>query len=227
MLRHNAQGAELFKCSGCRGWHTADLYNVDRHGNRRKTCLHCAGRVKPKCPHGRQRSECKTCAGVGICPHERLRYQCWECGGASICPCGRQRSACFSCDPVSALWHRASERIITAIGTEARAGRSTAELLGCDKDAFYRHIEAQFVGEMSWPRIGEIDIDHRVPIEYRGAAGGPPTLDEKVARLDYRNCQPLWAHDNRVKGNRRADELPPAPALTDAERDELLAAVLL
>ena len=62
---------------------------------------------------------------------------------------------------------------------------------------------------MSWERITEIEIDHRVPIGYPGAAGGPPTLDEKVARLDYRNCQPLWAPDNWAKGNRWADdELP-------------------
>ena len=82
---------------------------------------------------------------------------------------------------------------------------------------------------MCWGRIGEIEIDHRLPIEYPGAAGGPPTLGEKVARLDYHNCQPLWTHDNRVKGNRRVDELPPAPApvLADAELDELLAAMLL
>ena len=129
----------------------------------------------------------------------------------SVCPCGRQRNHCFNCDPVSALWNRANVRIVGTIGTEARAGRSTEELLGCDKNLFYHHIEAQFVEGMNWARIGEIEIDHRVPIGYPGAAGGPPTLDKKVARLDYRNCQPLWAMDNWVKGNRRADELPPAP----------------
>lgn len=127
------------------------------------------------------------------------------------------------------LWRRASVRILDAIGTEARAGRSTADILKCDKATLYNHITAQFIGEMAWARIAEIDIDHRVPIRYPGVAGGPPTLEEMVARLDYRNCQPLWRADNRAKGNRWADELP-APAdllrLTDADVDAILLDVL-
>jgi hypothetical protein len=127
------------------------------------------------------------------------------------------------------LWKRASVRILDAIGTEARAGRSTADILKCDKATLYNHITAQFIGEMAWARIAEIDIDHRVPIRYPGAAGGPPTQEEVLARLDYRNCQPLWRADNHAKGNRWADELP-APAdllrLTDADVDAILLDVL-
>ena len=114
-----------------------------------------------------------------------------------------------------------------AIGTKARAGRSTALLLGCDKATFYHHIETQFNDGMCWARISEIDIDHRMPIAYPGVAGGSPTLEEKVARLNYLNCQPLWAADNMAKGNRWADPLPPAEKpqplmLTDDNIDELL-----
>ena len=81
---------------------------------------------------------------------------------------------------------------------------------------------------MFGPRISEIDIDHRVPIEYPGAAGGPPTLEEKVARFDYRNCQPLWAADNLAKGNRWADPLPEAqePAPKEDDLTELLGLTL-
>ena len=80
---------------------------------------------------------------------------------------------------------------------------------------------------MSWARISEIEIDHRVPIGYKGVAGGSPTLEEKVARLSYLNCQPLWAADNMRKGNRWADPLLEAPkpqpqGLTDDELAELL-----
>ena len=111
-----------------------------------------------------------------------------------------------------------------AIGTEARAGRSTEQLLGCDKATFFPHIEALFKDGMSWARISEIEIDHRVPIGYKGVAGGSPTLEEKVARLNFLNCQPLWAADNMAKGNRWADppaEKPPALTLTDADLEEL------
>ena len=112
-----------------------------------------------------------------------------------------------------------------AIDTEARAGRSTEQFLGCDKATFFRHIETLFKDGMSWAHISEIEIDHRTPIEYEGVAGGPPTLEEKVARLDYRNCQPLWMVFFFAKGNRWAD--PPAEVekpqgLTDADIEELL-----
>ena len=46
------------------------------------------------CEHGRQRSRCKECGGVGICEHGRERNQCKECGGASICEHGRRRHRC-------------------------------------------------------------------------------------------------------------------------------------
>ncbi len=90
---------------------------------------------------------------------------------------------------------------------------------------FFHHIEAQFKDGMCWARISEIEIDHRIPIEYPGVAGGHPTLEEKVARLNYLNCQPLWVADNRAKGNRWADPLPETPqlhALTDADIAELI-----
>ena len=134
------------------------------------------------------------------------------------------RNTCWSCDPVSTLWSRASRRIIHAIGTKARAARSTEQLLGCDKATFFRHIETHFKDGMNWARISEIEIDHMTPIEYEGVAGGPPTLEEKVARLNFLNCQPLWMADNRAKGNRWAD--PPAETakgltLTDDDLEEL------
>ena len=50
-----------------------------------------------KCPHQRQRSQCKECGDSGICPHERIKSQCKECGGESICPHQRQKSRCKEC----------------------------------------------------------------------------------------------------------------------------------
>ena len=229
-MADNVNQQETIRCSRCKKRFFEDGFKVNRLGRRLKTCLECNERVKVeqeryRCPHGRQRSRCRECDGVGICDHNRLRFQCYQCGGTSICAHGRHRHACWDCDPVCAIWNRANIRIVRAIGTEARAGRSTDQLLGCDKTTFFHHIEAQFNDGMCWARISEIDIDHRTPIAYPGVAGGPPTLEEKVARLDYRNCQPMWAADNMAKGNRWAD--PPAEtekpqALTDADIEELL-----
>ena len=41
-----------------------------------------------KCPHGRQKYNCKDCKGKGICKHDRVKYTCKECGGKGICPHG-------------------------------------------------------------------------------------------------------------------------------------------
>ena len=131
------------------------------------------------------------------------------------------------CAPVEALWTRAIHRIFSAIGTKGRAGRSTVELLGCEKEAFFNHIDIQFSlpgnEGMSWARIGEIDIDHRIPIGF-----GNPTLEQKIARLHYLNCQPMWRHENKAKGlkfigrpNEELYELPKAtPELPQAAPEQ-------
>ncbi len=141
------------------------------------------------------------------CELKKIRSQCKLCEGSQICEHNKRRSHCFKCDPCSALWARTSCRIIRAIGSELRAGRSTAELLGCDKQTFFNHIESLFKEEMNWNNIQLIDIDHVVPIKYRGA-DGEPTLNEMVQRFHYQNCQPLYRTENKVKSNKlNLDEL--------------------
>lgn len=60
-----------------------------------------------------------------------------------------------------------------------------------------KHIEEQFKEGMSWENHGKWHIDHVVPIKYNN-----PTLEEQIERLHYLNLQPLWAEDNKSKGNR-------------------------
>ena len=50
-----------------------------------------------KCEHGREKSRCKECGGVGICEHGKRKSRCKECGGASICEHGREKSTCKRC----------------------------------------------------------------------------------------------------------------------------------
>lgn len=50
---------------------------------------------------------------------------------------------------------------------------------------------------MSWARIKEIEVDHRIPLEF-----GNPLFEEKIARFHYLNCQPMWALENAAKGSR-------------------------
>ena len=222
---------DTIQCSACKKRFYAEGFKVNRLGQRLKTCLECNARDAMrrelyKCPHGRHRPLCRECSGSSFCNHDRRRNTCRDCRGVSVCLHDRLRDQCWGCNPREALWHRAHKRIYRTIGTEGKGGRTTEDILGCTKETFYHHIESLFVGEMSWARISEIDIDHRIPIEF-----GSPSIDEKLARLHYLNCQPLWSLDNQVK-NRRYIGRPgeevydkPTPThcrLTDEELVELL-----
>jgi len=214
--------ADLYSCTGCHKKFYVDGFKTNRFGRRNKTCIQCAERRKKnvkKCEHNRDKNKCGDCGGNQICEHKKVRIKCSDCGGSQICEHKKQKNLCkdcggshtcehnkfkfmcFICDPQSALFTRANSRIKDILTTEQRNGRTTAQLINCDKKIFFNHIEAQFKNGMSWDRIDDIHIDHIVPLKYKGADGGKPTLDEIIQRLDYRNCQPLWAHENIRKGN--------------------------
>ena len=57
--------------------------------------------VRPKCPHGKRRAQCKECGGSQICEHRKQRSRCKECGGSSICEHRKLRYQCSICDPIS------------------------------------------------------------------------------------------------------------------------------
>jgi hypothetical protein len=54
-------------------------------------------KARAKCPHNRQRSQCKECGGAGICEHNRERSKCKQYGGASICEHNHRRIKCKQC----------------------------------------------------------------------------------------------------------------------------------
>ena len=55
-------------------------------------------RKKYKCEHGRQRSKCKDCGGIGICEHDKIRTNCRACGGSGICEHDIRRDRCTKCN---------------------------------------------------------------------------------------------------------------------------------
>ena len=71
----------------------------------------------------------------------------------------------------------------------------TSSILGCTFDEFHQHIESQFTAGMSWQRMSEIHIDHRLPLS---AAN---TEAELLVLNHHRNLQPMWATDNRAKSD--------------------------
>jgi len=72
----------------------------------------------------------------------------------------------------------------------------TAEILGCGFEFFKKHIEQNFKKRMSWENRDEWHLDHIIPIS------SAKTKEEIIALNHYTNFQPLWADENRRKGNK-------------------------
>jgi hypothetical protein len=125
--------------------------------------------------------------------------ECYNRQTVRRCPHNKQKNSCFSCNAEQALFTRVVCRINTALGN--RMGKTTEEILGCDRKTYYEYIQNKFTGDMSYDKMNELHIDHVIPL---GAPGkdGKPTLEEKIERLHYTNTQILYANDNFKKGKR-------------------------
>jgi len=89
------------KCPRCKCYRTEDDFL--KEGRRLKTCYNCRSyaknnRIKYKCPHGRQKSRCFDCGGVGICEHNLRKTRCIDCGGSELCKHYRFKFQCIACD---------------------------------------------------------------------------------------------------------------------------------
>ena len=68
------------------------------------------------------------------------------------------------------------------------------QVLGCDYDTAFKHIESQFKDGMTWDNYGEWHIDHIVPL------CSANSVFELEILCHYTNLQPLWAAENISKG---------------------------
>ncbi len=75
---------------------------------------------------------------------------------------------------------------------------SVVELLGCEFEYFKEYFQNKFIPGMAWKDFfnGEIHIDHIVPC----ASFDLTDPEQQKICFHYSNMQPLWAHDNFVKG---------------------------
>ena len=91
------------KCNYCKVVLPIYKFSTNRADKYLKSCDECRNkqkkiREKNKCPHGRQRSQCKQCGGVSICKHGRRKHECKQCGGVSFCQHGKRKAQCKQCD---------------------------------------------------------------------------------------------------------------------------------
>ena len=105
-------------------------------------------------------------------------------------------------DPSYKLRITVSERIRQALkyhlaGTYKKKD-STIELLGCSIDELKIHLQNQFKEGMTWQNHGEWHIDHIIPC----AAFDLSKKEDCLKCFDYKNLQPLWAHENLSKSDK-------------------------
>ena len=99
-------------------------------------------------------------------------------------------------DPLFKLTHNIGVLIRKSLINGGYSKKSrTHEILGCSFEEYQQHIEAQFTDGMSWERMSEIHIDHRLPVS------AATTEEELLALNHYRNLQPMWASDNLAKSD--------------------------
>ena len=75
---------------------------------------------------------------------------------------------------------------------------STIELLGCSIDELKIHLQNQFKEGMTWQNHGEWHIDHIIPC----AAFDLSKKENCLKCFNYKNLQPLWAHENLSKSDK-------------------------
>lgn len=103
-------------------------------------------------------------------------------------------------DPAFRLKGRISARLYSML--HAKAGRRTEELLGYTMKALRDHIERQFTKGMSWEALarGEIEIDHIRPVASFDIDS--PEHPDFMACWGLPNLRPMWAPENRAKGDK-------------------------
>lgn len=95
-------------------------------------------------------------------------------------------------DPIYILKKRFRQRIYHYVNGNNKS-KKTADILGCSYEDFKLYIESKFTEGMFWERMGEIHIDHIIPLSIAS------TPEEVYELSHYTNLQPLWAKDNLIK----------------------------
>lgn len=110
----------------------------------------------------------------------------------------------YKVDPVFTA-KRALRNQTARIKRITKRSKRSNELLGCTYEQARKWIESQFQRGMSWSNAGVWEIDHIVPI-----SAFDLTDDQQVRCVNhYTNLRPLWAEENRRKGDKieRAHQL--------------------
>lgn len=137
--------------------------------------------------YGKPRSQCKLCMNEY---NDKIRLENPNSKSLER----KKHYQKYKNDPIFALSKRLRQRLFHVLRNYK--SKSTLEILGCSYEEFKTHIESQFTDGMSWDRLGDIHIDHIIPVS------SAETVEEVYKLNHYINLQPLWAKDNLSKYNK-------------------------
>jgi hypothetical protein len=80
---------------------------------------------------------------------------------------------------------------------EKKRNRPSSSMVGCDPHFFVKWIASQFVPGMSFQNRSQWELDHIFPVTCCGN-----NVNEVIKAQHYRNFQPLWKLDNKLKGDK-------------------------
>ena len=114
--------------------------NKCMHGKQKSKCKICGG--IGICPHGKQKFVCKICGGNGICEHQKIKIYCKECKGGSICEHNKKRSTCKECEGGALCQHQRIRSICKDCGggqiCQHKKKRSICKI--CDPTGHLAHV---------------------------------------------------------------------------------------
>ena len=87
---------------------------------------------------------------------------------------------------------------ICAVLKQNQKSAKTEKLIGCSVEKLKQHLQKQFKKGMTWKNYGEWHIDHKIPC----IAFDLSKSNKQSQCFNYKNLQPLWAKENRKKGDR-------------------------
>ena len=167
--------------------------------NRVKILAKARGMSRELVPHGLRGyriygCRCQTCADAS-----RASLREWRARDPEL---SRKRGAAYQkkrlkADPTYKLLTNVRKRVWRVLRGGLKPERSL-ELVGCDLQQLRAHLEEQFARGMSWDNYGQWHVDHKRPC----ASFDVSDTDQLRQCFHYSNLQPLWGHDNRVKGSK-------------------------
>ena len=198
------------KCVFC-----ASKFRIKRYGN------HLAGRIQPE----EQKSKQRKCVYSNVDLSDfitkpqksgknavRYRMKCPTCNedkGYMIY--GNAKNDCKKCAVKKRTFYTNEQRLVRSRMKANLVARlkqrlmlknkkSTFDILGYTVDNLKQRIESQFKPGMTWDNYGEWQIDHITPDSWFKYNSMEDDGFKKSWALE--NLQPLWASENRSKGNR-------------------------